>query len=47
MGEQNMRAGIEMKGRTVVIAPTIAMIRPAIADMTALIPRPMAEKIEP
>ncbi|KAF9467590.1 hypothetical protein BDZ94DRAFT_1248486 [Collybia nuda] len=32
---------------TVVIAPTIAIITPAMADMTALIPRPIAEKIEP
>jgi hypothetical protein len=32
---------------TVVIAPTIAMRTPAIAEMMELIPRPIAEKIEP
>jgi len=30
-----------------VIAPTIAMITFAIAEMIALIPRPIAEKIDP
>lgn len=32
---------------TVVIAPTIVIITPAIADMIALIPLPIAENIEP
>jgi hypothetical protein len=30
-----------------VIAPTIVIITPAIADMMALIPLPIAENIEP
>jgi hypothetical protein len=33
--------------RTMVIAETMAMINPAIPEITALIPRPMAEKTEP
>jgi hypothetical protein len=32
---------------TVVIAPTIVMITFAMADIMALIPPPIAEKIEP
>lgn len=32
---------------TVVIAPTMAIMTPAMADTTALIPEPMAENIEP
>ena len=32
---------------TVVIAPTIVMITVAIEEMIALIPRPIAEKIDP
>jgi len=32
---------------TVVIAPTIAMITFAIAEMIELIPRPIAENIDP
>lgn len=32
---------------TLVIAPTIAIITEAMAEMTELIPRPMAENIEP
>lgn len=32
---------------TVVIAPTIVIITLAIAEMMALMPRPIAEKIEP
>jgi hypothetical protein len=35
------------KERTIVIALTIAMITPAMAEMTALMPLPMAENIEP
>jgi hypothetical protein len=33
--------------RTDVIAPTIVMMTPAMAEMMALMPRPMAETIEP
>jgi hypothetical protein len=33
--------------RTVVIAPIMAMITLAMAEMMELIPRPMAETIEP
>jgi hypothetical protein len=32
---------------TVVIAPTMVITTPAMADMTALIPLPIAENIEP
>lgn len=32
---------------TVVIAPTIVIITPAMADITAIIPPPIAENIEP
>jgi hypothetical protein len=37
----------EPKYRTVVIAPTIVIITLAMAEMMALIPRPIAEKMEP
>jgi hypothetical protein len=32
---------------TVVIAPTMVIMTPAIAEMMALIPEPIAENIEP
>lgn len=44
---EGCRSEVEGLGRTRTIAPTMVSRTPAIAEMMAMMPEPIAEKIEP